>query len=443
MLSALRGATRTGHHLGEHTMHRSTGLGRSAVTLVTTLLLVQCTDGARSPVAPGGALASAKSGGSTTVTVKAASPSFGDQGQVNETVAITGSGFQAGAQAQWLLASGAVDTTITVVSTQVVSSTQLTSVISISPRSPVASRGIQVTNADRTKGIGSSIFDVIGIIAYSSRGGNTSTDTLWVSNANGSDAVAVADSMFAPSWAPGGDGSAGNPYHLVFQRGNCGMGRLDVTNVNGTFQGGSSTTLPMPVQNCYLEAPAWSPASDTIAFTTWGPAFSAPSSLWLTPSAGGPSVAIYTAPTGNEVLWAAWRGDASEIAFVERDSTATNWWVKVLTRGTGTVTTVLGPTTVKSVRWLDWARTKDVLAFDGLLTNGTQGVFTLDLTSGGPPILVLAGAGMPTWSPDDTQMALIGPATRRGSPSLEIVSVATGSVIVSLTSDGTTPDWHR
>ena len=95
----------------------------------------------------------------TGVTVTATEPSFGAQGQSNEAVTITGTGFEPGAQASWLR-NGAVDPTITVASTQYVSSTKLIATISISPNSPVDYRDVQVVTRGRTQGIGSLMFEV-------------------------------------------------------------------------------------------------------------------------------------------------------------------------------------------------------------------------------------------------------------------------------------------
>ncbi len=94
------------------------------------------------------------------ITVTAADPSFGMQGQSNESVRITGSGFAPGAQAAWLR-NGVVDTTITVTSTQYVSPTTLVATISISSKSTVDFRDIRVMAAGgRTQGIGNLLFEV-------------------------------------------------------------------------------------------------------------------------------------------------------------------------------------------------------------------------------------------------------------------------------------------
>ena len=113
-------------------------------------------DVVRSPVAPSDAPLAAKA---VSVSVNATDPAFGDQGQSNETVTITGSGFKAGAHAAWLH-KGVVDPTISVTSTQFVSSSTLVAVISIDANSPLDFRDVQVTNFDRTQGIGAAVFEV-------------------------------------------------------------------------------------------------------------------------------------------------------------------------------------------------------------------------------------------------------------------------------------------
>ena len=141
--------TRRRAHLGSAT----------AFALVCTALLGACSDAGKSPLSPVDAAARFAKSSSTTVSVKATDPAFGDQGQTNETVTITGSGFKAGATAQWLR-NGVVDPTVTVSSTQFVNSTTLIAVIDISPSSPLDFRDVQVTNTDRTHGIGASVFEV-------------------------------------------------------------------------------------------------------------------------------------------------------------------------------------------------------------------------------------------------------------------------------------------
>jgi hypothetical protein len=146
-------------------MTLSTRVATRAIALVfATIAVVDC-DSAREPsgpaldpsrLPPGATAAKAPTG----LAVTAASPSFGKQGQTNEQVTITGTGFTPDANAAWLR-NGVVDTTIVVTSTQYVSPTTLTATITISSKSPVDYRDIKVTaNGGRTQGIGSLLFEV-------------------------------------------------------------------------------------------------------------------------------------------------------------------------------------------------------------------------------------------------------------------------------------------
>jgi hypothetical protein len=125
--------------------------------VLCSLVFGGCSDAGRTPIGPGDAPSFAAKAAS--VSVKVTDPAFGDQGQINETVTITGSGFKSGANAAWLR-NGAVDPTIAVVSTQFVNSTTLVAVINIAPTSPVDFRDVMVTNSDRTQGIGAAVFEV-------------------------------------------------------------------------------------------------------------------------------------------------------------------------------------------------------------------------------------------------------------------------------------------
>jgi IPT/TIG domain len=218
---------------------------RNVVYLLAAGALAACSDSARSPVEPGGALAAAKGGGSTTVSVSATSPSYGSPGQVNETVTITGSGFKSGAQAQWLLTNNTADTTIAVASTQYVSSTQLTSVISISPNSPIAFRNVQVTNADRTKGIGSAVFEVTQAVSVSGssvlRGANDNGEI--TGNGNGGPAYWSSATGLLTIDASGGTGFTISPMGNAISANN--YPALE-TRAGRPARRGSGRTCPSP-----------------------------------------------------------------------------------------------------------------------------------------------------------------------------------------------------
>ena len=254
---------------------------------------------------------------------------------------------------------------------------------------------------------------------------------LWVMNADGSNQTQITTVVASlASWAPFGDGTAGNPYAIVFQTSGCQLARVNVAVVNGVPQGSGLQTLSVPASVCPLD-PAWSPQGDTVAFSGGSSSPNATSSLWLTPaSGGGTAVAIYTAPSGSAVKWSAWRSDASQIAFVEQDATG-NRSIKVLNRVTSAVTTVLAPGVLAAPRFIDWARTKDVLAFDAQGPR-QDSLYTLDLSSG--TLTQLVPGVFPTWSPDDSKLAFC---------CINLVDPATKTVTTLARNAGTWPDWRR
>jgi hypothetical protein len=145
-------------------MNLSTCAAAGAISLVVMTIALTGCDSARDPsgpaIDPSGLPRGAMAAKATGLTVTAANPSFGEQGQTNEQVTITGTGFTSDSKAAWLR-NGVVDTTITVTSTQYVSPTTLTATISISSKSPVDYRDVRVTaNGGRTQGIGSLLFEV-------------------------------------------------------------------------------------------------------------------------------------------------------------------------------------------------------------------------------------------------------------------------------------------
>ena len=252
--------------------------------------------------------------------------------------------------------------------------------------------------------------------------------TLWVMNADGSNQTQITSTVGSlASWAPFGDGTPANPYAIAYEPSGCQLSRIDVAVVNGVPQGSNVRSLSVAPSACGLD-PAWSPKGDTIAFGDAGN--NSPSSLWLTPADGsGPAVPIYTAPSRNRVVWSAWRSDASQIAFVEQDALG-NRGIKVLNRATSVVTTVLAAGVLAGPRFVDWARTKDVLAFDAQGPR-QDSLYTLDIASG--HLTQIVPGVFPTWSPDDSKLAFAG---------ISVVDVATRTV-TRLAKGGTWPDWRR
>lgn len=132
----------------------STKPGPAKTVLLTVLASVLAVTACREPgMAPSAWPSFAQGGKSSAVTVTAATPAYGHRGDVSEVVTITGSGFQANAQAWWDR-NGAPDPKITVLSTQYVSSTQLVATINIASDASLSLYDLTVVNGDRTKGIG-------------------------------------------------------------------------------------------------------------------------------------------------------------------------------------------------------------------------------------------------------------------------------------------------
>jgi hypothetical protein len=144
---------------------RATG---AILLLLGTGLTLNCTGSRETPSGPETPLLAAKAAAKPTggPTVTTADPAYGHEGDVSKQVTITGSGFVAGAQASWERA-GVPDPKIQVVSTQYVSSTQLTATITIAPDASLDFYDVSVTNPDRKKGIGYALFEVTQAVAIS------------------------------------------------------------------------------------------------------------------------------------------------------------------------------------------------------------------------------------------------------------------------------------
>lgn len=384
-------------------------------------------------------IVAASSGGSGTVTVTAANPDSAPQ-DTTLNVHVLGGGFDRGSKAQWAQ-SGVISPNVTTNATQFVSSSELVANITIAISASTGSYDIVVTTSKGKKGIGSELFTIKkktvppadpAIVYTTGTGhGTSSIPALGVMNADGSNQTVIFSSaagVGAPSWAPSGHGTPTDPYAVAFQS-NCQIMRIDVAVVNGVPQGSNLQTLPTSFSTCPLD-PAWSPTGDSIAVSAGNPA-----SLWLIPAGGGPGAReVYTPPAGSRVIWSAWSPDASRIAFIEQDESGPCCSypssIKVVVVETGAATTVL-PGVTTFPRFIDWARTKDVLVYNA---EGRRSdfIYTLNLNPLGTPTQIVAG-GFATWSPDDSKLAYYG---------INVVDLTTG-VVTSLGGGGGAPDWRR
>ncbi len=219
-----------------------------------------------------------------------------------------------------------------------------------------------------------------------------------------------------PSWSPDGgsialkDGSA--------------LWRVDVAVVDGEPQGSNPTRLLDYISG----GPEWSPAGegspmeDMILFT-------GSTTLEVIPAAGGSTQTLYTAPTGHTVRNPTWSPTGDRIAFQEWDGD--NYALKILVVGSD-VTTVLAP--FAGTNCLDWARTKDILAF-----HQNDEIYTLDISTK-ETTKIVAGK-YPSWSPDDSQLVLIS-TSKKTAGSIVAYEFATGE-ITKLVGGGGMPDYSR
>jgi uncharacterized membrane protein len=120
-------------------------------------LMLGCTAPVDSPVDPQVPAAAAKAAAGISVT--AADPSFGKQGETGKRVRILGAGFAVGDQASWQR-GGVADPKVRVQSTEFVSSTELVATISIDADATLALYDIAIIRPGRKGGIGTQLFEV-------------------------------------------------------------------------------------------------------------------------------------------------------------------------------------------------------------------------------------------------------------------------------------------
>lgn len=152
--------------LEENAVNRDSIWQRSSAVVLSVAIafLTGCSSDPASPTVRIDDVRLAKA--SAGVSVTAANPNVGHDGDVGVVVTITGSGFVAGAQPAWER-GGVADSKIQVVSATVVSSTQLTATINIAPDATIDLYDVSVTNPDKKKGIGYLLFEVTQATAIS------------------------------------------------------------------------------------------------------------------------------------------------------------------------------------------------------------------------------------------------------------------------------------
>ncbi|HLB68843.1 MAG TPA: hypothetical protein VJN63_10360, partial [Thermoplasmata archaeon] len=227
-----------------------------------------------------------------------------------------------------------------------------------------------------------------GEIAYLDQGGIV----VMYSNGTGNSVVYTArTSLSRPTWSP--DGRS-----LAFRDGSQ-VWRIDVSLVEGRFVG----SAPVALTTEEAWNPAWSPLQGEIAVTTRSPGRW---SLGIIPAIGGAVQVIYLPQSGSNIFGRpGWSLDGTRIAFAEVDATGVST-IKVLDRATLSVLSSHALVGITGVRDVDWARTKDVVAFnDEVEQFPGKGVdlYTLDLKTG-EATFVADQAYHASWGPDDSRI---------------------------------------
>ena len=375
---------------------------------------------------------------SSTVTVTSTSPSNAPQDTTLD-VQVNGSGFDRSSTVAFQI-NGTVDQRVHVNSTKYSKSTQLIANVTIAADAVPTSYDVAVTTASGLKGIGSEMFTVTlttAELAFLAPVGSSGATRVVVSNADGTNQATVSSSSggYPPSWSGSGAGTPQNPWRLVY---NTSYSNFTTVNIDTA---GARVNLSNPVSFTYganTLDPRWMPGQDSIVFSTQ-------SALMIVGAGGGtPAVLYQPADTTKHQIYSAWKTDASAIAFVQYSTTGgANFSIRIFNRRTGVVTTAVEPGSLGDIFQLDWARTRDEIAFTvhpaGQANRETWVVaLTPDangnLVPSALPRRLTATAGWPSWSPTDAQLVIAG---------LYTVDYATGATGSQFSSGGGAPDWRR
>jgi hypothetical protein len=393
-----------------------------AATIVLLVLSSSCSGGDPTAPAASRTTAALTKGGTASPTVTSTQPA-GAPLDTTLDVHVIGTAFDRGSQAA-LLFGGLATVKVHTNSTKFVSATELIANVTIAFDADTGKYDVQVTASTGRKGIGTELFAVSALdpVLVIDRNGISVTDS------GGHRTTQLTSDGAAPSWGPGGDGSPGAPWRVAFGGVNsAGLSRIDI--VRGSrgrpvVQGRIDQAFSHPFPARWA---AWSPRGDEIAFTD-GP------TLWVTDAATlSVAESLYTAPADYHLVHMAWSPTADRIAFVEQSGIAPYpSALKLMSRSTGAVSTLIPPGPMIFIRGVDWARTGDSLAFTDE-TNGYK-LWILNVSTG-QLRQVAASLDGATWAPDDRTLASVF------GGKLYSVSVATGAVrMIGL---GGWPDWRR
>jgi hypothetical protein len=353
-------------------------------------------------------------------------------------VQVNGSGFDRSSTVAFQL-NGTVDPRVRVNSTRYAKSTQLVANVTIAVDAIPTAYDVVATNKSGLKGIGSEMFTVTlttAELAFLAPVGSSGGTRVAISNADGTNQVTVSTSSggYPPSWSGSGAGTPQNPWRLVY---NTSFSAFTTVNVDTA---GARVNLGNSISFTYGSStldPRWMPGQDSIVFSTLN-------ALMIVGASGGTPAVLYQPADGTKhQVYSAWRTDGSAIAFVEYSTTSpANFAIRILNRQTGVVTTAVEPGSLGDIFQLDWARTRDEIAFTvhpANQANRETWVVALspdvngNLQPSAPPRRLTATAGWPSWSPNDAMLVIAG---------LYTVDYATG-VVGSQFSSGGAPDWRR
>lgn len=244
-----------------------------------------------------------------------------------------------------------------------------------------------------------------------------------VMNADGTNITSLSISGSRQSWSPDGSKMA----MIYFPSGGPGgIYTADISIVNGTPRASNLRFLVSGYD------PEWSPLGDEIAYrNTDG------TQILVVPSGGGTPTALVTVLYDTSMITRpTWRGDGSKIAFVEAIFHGNNpvpWFIRVLDRPSGTVTTALSAGTSYLFN-PDWARTGDKLAYE-IYIGGIVRIYTLDLVS--LTASFIANGNYPSWSPDDSKLVY------NNGRDINTINLTTGAVQLLKRNGGSYLAWKR
>ena len=311
-------------------------------------------------------------------------------------IRVTGSGFDRGSKAEFLL-NGVVDPRVRTNSTKFVKSNELVANVTVARDAVPTQYDVRVTTSTGKKGIGTELLTVIQVnpeIAWSNGG-------IWVMNRDGSYKAEVAPSSNGnASWSPDGNGTAASPYRLAYSPAViAGVNVVTVVTTSGKPVGGT----PVTIAGYGASYPVWSPIGGEIAYVRDG-------TIEIVREDGSGGTVVYSPVYPAIAVTPTWRWDGLQIAFIEDDDrnvSEPTRTIRVISRSapdqpwSAPVTVYNDGKRTGGLGVLDWGH-----AHDWLLVSPSAGVSKLDL--GAPTALIPITTGkFSRWSPDDQDIVTI------------------------------------